>query len=254
MIRRLSELEPFVYYFQFTLTSYENDIEGKFPRKDEVADSFLRLSEKIGSKRVVWRYDPILLNEKYTVDLHIERFGQIAKKLVGATEKVVISFLDFYPKIRKRIEPLNIRESTVDEKDQIAKALSKIASEHGMKVESCSEAIDLGQYGIEHGRCVDDRLINAILKERGEVPICIGKDKNQRLECGCVFSIDIGAYNTCGNGCRYCYANFNETAVATNCKKHNPDSPLFVGEVPDEAIVKLREAVSYKESQIRFDT
>ncbi len=57
MLAHLSELERYPYYFQFTLTSYGTDIEGKVPHKREVMiPVFQRLSETIGSRRVIWLY------------------------------------------------------------------------------------------------------------------------------------------------------------------------------------------------------
>ena len=75
MINRLDELKDYNYYFQFTLNSYAKDIEPNVPSKDkEIIKSFRELSEKIGKDRVVWRYDPILINDNYSVDHHIKYF------------------------------------------------------------------------------------------------------------------------------------------------------------------------------------
>ncbi|MPN38850.1 hypothetical protein SDC9_186375 [bioreactor metagenome] len=139
---------------------------------------------------------------------------------------------------------------TVNNKDmiEIGKTLSDIASSYGLKIETCSELIDLSSVGIEHAKCIDDKLIADILGEN----INIQKDKNQRDICGCVASIDIGAYNTCKHGCLYCYANFSDKAVKNNIMKHDPKSPMLIGNIEPGDKITDRKMDSYKEDQLSF--
>jgi hypothetical protein len=226
MLDRLHLLDGYPFYFQFTLNGYAEDIETGLPRKWELLDTFKALSDKTGPERVLWRYDPILLNDTYTIDYHGENFGLLAGRLKGCTEKVTISFIDLYSKIMKNINGKNIREIDFENKHKIAKNLSGIAKENGMVVDTCAEDIDLSMYNITHASCIDDKLIERI----SGCPLAVKKDKSQRLECGCVASVDIGAYNSCLNGCIYCYANYSRSSVEENCKQHNPSSPLLIGE------------------------
>jgi hypothetical protein len=236
--------------FQFTITPYEKDVEPNIPsKKDVIIPAFKELSKRIGSDRIMWRYDPILLNTKYTIDFHIQAFTEMADYLHKYTQKCTISFLDFYHNTTSNIKPLRVGEFTVESIGRLGKTLSEIAHRYGLRIDACAEAFDLQKYGIERARCIDDRLFEKLL----DVPLCIEKDKNQRHECGCVTSVDIGMYNTCRNGCRYCYANFSEKTVATNPEKHNPESPLLFGEIGKDDVVKDREISSNKEFQLKLN-
>lgn len=250
MLDRLGELRDYMYYFQFTLTSYGADAEQNIPSKNNViVPAFQRLSDAIGPDRVIWRYDPIFLNETYTMDYHIRYFEELAKRLAPYTRKCTISFLDTYDKTKRNIAPLSPGAFSAEQQNLLAKRIAEIAHSHHLRVDTCAEAIDLQQYGIEHARCIDGRLFEQLL----QCPLKVKKDKNQRSECGCIEALDIGAYNTCRNGCRYCYANFSEKTVASQSRGHNPNSPLLTGEVGPEDKIIPRKAASCKVDQICFD-
>lgn len=226
MMPQLSKLKDYNFYFQFTLNPYGQDTEPFVPRKTKMIDTFKALADQIGAYRVIWRYDPIFLNEKYTKAYHADNFGKIAGFLNGYTEKVTISFVDMYSKTKRNTAGLKIKELQYTEKRELASVFAKIAQENSFLIDTCAEDIDLSEYGISHARCIDDNLIKRIIG----CPLDVKKDKSQRFECGCVASVDIGAYNTCQHGCRYCYANYSNSLVQTNIKKHNPLSPLLAGE------------------------
>jgi DNA repair photolyase len=228
MIGRISELDKkgFIYYFQFTLTPYGKDVEPGLPDKTDLLATFKKLSTKIGRERVIWRYDPILVSEKYPISWHEQSFAEYAEFLKNYTEKVVISFLDMDYNNTKKIEKIGIRDATTEEKNQLAEIFSSIAHDKGIAVATCAEDIDLEKYGIVHGRCIDDELIARLCG----VPLNTKKDKNQRGICGCVASADVGVYNTCSHSCVYCYANFTKSTIAANQSKHDPKSPLLIGQ------------------------
>jgi hypothetical protein len=249
MMLYLSELKDYMYYFQFTLNAYATDIEPSVPsKKDEVIPAFQRLSDTIGPERVIWRYDPILISDKYSIEYHIQYFERIAKSLEGYTRKCTFSFIDFYRNTMNNIKGLQIKKMSLEEHIVIAKNLSEIADSYHLKLDTCAEAVDLGKYGIGHAKCIDNELIEKLIGYK----LNTEKDKNQRLECGCVSSIDIGMYNTCQNGCKYCYANYSEKSARTNIQNHNALSPLLCGELSADDVVKERATESLKEHQITF--
>lgn len=214
------------YYFQYTITPYKNDLEEKVQDKKEIVETFKKLSEKIGSEKVILRYDPVILSDNYTIDFHKKAFARLSDLLAPYTKKIIFSFLDDYKKISKNIKQLNIKEISEEEMYIIAENFSSIAKDNGLIIESCAEQIDLGRFGINHGKCIDDELIEKITGYK----ISAGKD-NQRNACGCIKCIDIGEYNTCMHKCLYCYANINKDAAFKNYKLHDKNSPLLIGYV-----------------------
>jgi hypothetical protein len=231
MLPKLRFINQYAYYFQFTLNPYGRDIEVSLPNKNDIIETFKKLSDMIGPQKVIWRYDPILLNDKYNISYHIDKFYEFAGKLKGYTEKVTFSFIDFYKKITENIKSAGLDEITCEEKNIVANNFSRIANENNLLIDTCAEDIDLSKYNISHARCIDDRLIAKIIGYN----LIAEKDKNQRLECGCVGSIDIGEYNSCLNGCIYCYANYNQNIAANNINKHNKFSPLLIGEKENDS-------------------
>ncbi len=249
MMNRLDLLRNYMYYFQFTINSYGRDIEANIPSKnDMIIPTFRTLSDKIGPERVIWRYDPILLTEKYSVDYHIHYFEEIAKRLSGYTEKCIISFVDLYRNTKSNTKDLGLLPLETTAMYEIAHRMSEIALKYGIKMESCAEKINLDQFGIEHGHCIDCSLFERLLGCR----LDLVKDKNQREECGCVASVDIGMYNTCKNGCKYCYANYSANTVAKHYASHNPESSLISGAIGDEDVVKDRVVKSCKDCQLNL--
>ncbi|TAH63885.1 MAG: DUF1848 domain-containing protein, partial [Anaerolineaceae bacterium] len=194
----------FKYYFQFTITPYDRDIEPGIRDKKEVLRTFIQLSQMIGKEKVVWRYDPILLSNKYDKEYHYRMFEDYCNLLHNATEKCVISFLDMYTKTKKNTKELGLIVINTEDMVEIARKFSEIADRYGLYIETCSENIDLASLNVHKGKCIDDKLVERILG----YPINIKKDDTQRETCGCVKSLDIGHYNTCSHFCAYCYANF----------------------------------------------
>lgn len=239
MMERLGELEGYPYYFQFTLTGYGRDIEPGLPDKRKVLiPTFRRLAEQIGKERVIWRYDPILVGGTYTLEYHEKAFREIAESLKGHTQRVVISFLDFYARTRRNMRGLDPEPMDREKMRSLAGTLAGIAQQNQLQIQTCAEEIGLEDLGITHGSCIDKALVEQIVGHE----LKVGKDKNQRPECGCVASVEIGTYNTCKSGCKYCYANFNEERVAKLAGLYDTDGPLLCGTLGPEDRVTERKA------------
>lgn len=226
LLKRLNELKDYRYYFQYTLTAYETDVEPKVPSVNERIKTFMELSKKIGKEKVIWRYDPIILTRKHSIDWHTKEFEYIASKLHDYTEKVVISFVDLYKKTDRNTKDLHLVRLGVEEMDILADKLSKIAHKYKLDIATCCETIDLKKYGISHNKCIDNELIERLF----DVEVTDKRDA-QREACGCVKCTDIGAYNTCLHRCKYCYATFNNELADKNRSLHDPSSTVLIGKL-----------------------
>lgn len=241
MLDRLDALSDYKYYFQYTITGYGKDIEPNVPnKKNIILPNFKALSEKIGTDRMIWRYDPIMFSRKYTPEYHLKAFGQISETLQGYTKKCVISFVDKYAKNSKNIAKANAYELPEDKLREFAGKLAAIAKENGMVTATCAEKLDLQNCGIEHNCCIDKRLIEKIIG----LSIQVKKDKAQREECGCMESMEVGSYNTCLNGCIYCYANYSRESVNKNFAKYDPNSPILCDSIGEGDKVTERKVKS----------
>jgi len=213
------------YYFQFTLTPYGKDIEPNLRDKQDIIVTFRQLSERLGRNRVLWRYDPIILNDTLTMEYHLQQFEYLCRELAGYTDICTISFVDLYSKLSKTVKEQVIREITADEMHRLAGEMVRIAAPYHIELRACCEVIDLATDGVKPAACIDKERIEQISGHS----ITARKDKSQRVSCGCVQSVDLGAYNTCRNGCVYCYANHSPESIAKNCEKHDPTSPMLIG-------------------------
>lgn len=244
MLPNLETIERMGYpfYFQFTLTPYDRAIEPNLRDKRDIEDTFIALSKQIGKERVLWRYDPIILNDALTIDYHKARFERLCQKLSPYTNSVTISFVDTYQKLKT---PL-IREVRADEMAELADFIGQTAKRHRLIPKACCEKTDLTNCGIERASCIDKALIETICG----ASLDAHGDKNQREGCGCVESIDIGAYNTCLSGCVYCYANDNAVTAKRRHDSHNPQSELMIGAVLENERIALRKVKSNKKMGI----
>lgn len=248
-IEHINLLEKYCFYFQYTITGYGKKMEPNVPNIEDSIKTFISLSKIIGHKQVIWRYDPIIITDEFDIDFHVKNFERIARDLSGFTDKCVISFVDYYKKTIKNLSQINYQNISPEQINLLSQNLKRIGEQNNISLASCAEEIDLSKQGIIHGKCIDDKLIEEILG----VSLKSEKDKNQRSECGCIASIDIGAYNTCPNGCLYCYANYDMNQVRKNYSQHNKYSDLLFGNISNDDKITERKMLSCKVQKSLFD-
>lgn len=218
-------------YIQFTLNDYEAEgFEPNVPPLEFRIETFKRLVDILGEGSVVWRFDPLILTDKISVDELLTKIQMIGTQLQGYTEKLVFSFADIssYKKVGRNLSAAGINYIEWDEASmrEFAARLSRLNyNRWSYRLATCAEAIPLEEFGIEHNRCIDPELIARLASSDEQLQNFLYhaiSDKGQRHQCGCILSKDIGTYNTCAHGCIYCYANTTPAGAKSNLIIHNP--------------------------------
>lgn len=245
MLEKLQQLADmgYRYYTQFTLTPYGQTIENNLPAKRELIQTFVELSKRTSAQQTVWRYDPIFIDAVHSVDWHVRQFSVMCKKLTTYTERCVLSFVDPYKSLHNKFRAMTRKEMMT-----VTSRFSEIAQQYGITLFTCAEEIDLSPYGIAHGSCIDQHLIEQIVGR----PITARKDANQRADCGCIESVDIGAYDTCPHGCTYCYATSSRKTVLQRAAEHDPKAPMLTGYPRGDERMTNRTTPSQIEHQLRM--
>lgn len=247
-------------YIQFTLNDYVTEgLEKGVPSLEERIETFKSLVDRLGKGRVIWRFDPLILTDKISIDDLLRKIENIANQLVGYTEKLVFSFADIasYKKVKSNLEKNNVNyiEWTEPMMNEFAQKLSDLNKKWNFQLATCGEKLDIDKYGIKHNRCIDDDLMIRFAYQDKKLMDFLGvevheiindlfgnasvpsdaimlnahqyaikkknnKDKGQRPACGCMVSKDIGEYNTCPHLCEYCYANSSMETAVKNWKQH----------------------------------
>ena len=247
MFKHLDYLDKNIpnYYFQFSLNDYDKErYEAKVPSVESRIKTFKELSQRLGKKRVVWRYDPLILTKDIDVNELLKRVKNIGDQIHEFTEKLVFSFvdIDIYKKVENNLKKEDVPyiEWTTQNMEEFAKGISQINKDWGLQLGTCSEKIDLDKYGIVHNKCIDDDLMIDLFSHDSQLMDFLGveikqadlfsdgeiiktrnlKDKGQREDCGCIMAKDIGAYNTCPHECNYCYANASKEVAKKNYQRY----------------------------------
>ena len=240
LLQHTDELKRMNFYIQFTLNDYVSEglEKGVPPLEDRIA-TFKQLVETFGKGRVIWRFDPLILTDKISVDDLLRKVENIGDQLFGYTEKLVFSFADIalYKKVKSNLEKNNINYSEWIENQMVefAQRLAELNKKWNYQLATCGEKINITQYGINHNKCVDDDLMIRLAKHDKVLMDYLGveivnslfdgekiikkkdnHDKGQRQFCGCIVSKDIGEYNTCPHLCEYCYANTSKAIAVSN--------------------------------------
>lgn len=223
-IERLERTAPAPFFVQFTLNAYGTDVEAGLPHKAKLVETFRALSRALGPERVVWRYSPVLVGGRYTVEHHLRCFEALADRLRGSTAACRLSFLDVYPKIAQRMAALGLGDVPAPQKGPLALRLAELGAARGIAVRGCGDGA-LDDVGLASSGCIDAETVARVAGVDAGPPRCAGR----RGACRCVPSVDVGSYDTCANGCVYCYANPGAPSGGApwRRRRYDPAAPML---------------------------
>ena len=248
MLPYMDALKAYGQYWFITITPYGKDIEPNVPDKEKVMEDFKRLSGIVGVDSMGWRYDPIFIDEKHSVKWHISEFEKMAENLSGYTKSCVISFIDIYKKVERNFPSAG--EVSKADRIGIGKEFIRIGAKYGMTIRPCAEGDELAAYGADCSGCMTVNTFETALHAYLDVP---KRKSNQRNgQCACLLGVDIGAYDTCGHLCKYCYANTNAAFVKENMRKHDPLSPFLLGKSMPGDVIHEAQQRSWIDRQLRL--
>ena len=246
MLKHMDLLRPYHQYWFVTITPYGRDIEPNVPPCSKVMQTFKQYSEIVGPDNMCWRYDPILIDSAWTVERHIKAFTSMCETLAGHTHTAVISFIDLYEKVKRNFP--EARTVPMSAQLELTEAFVKVASKYDMIIKPCGESSRLSSVGADCSGCMTLETFETATGEN----IILPPNPRNRKECACYITGDIGAYNTCGHLCRYCYANADRDAVRRSMQQHDPHSPLLIGHVTQADIIHEAKQVSWIDPQMRL--
>lgn len=242
ILKRLHEItDNYNTYFFYTITGYGKDIEPNVPSIEKSINTLYRLEEIVGAKRIAWRYDPVLLIDKYTTDYHIKTFNKMTEALTTHIDRCIFSFVDMYKKLSVNMPDL--KATSEEDKEIIAKGLGEIAKKHNLHLQTCATNGNYEQYNIYPSGC----MTLDILGKANGIQFKKLKHNGMRTHCNCIETRDIGAYDTCPNGCKYCYANSTPKKAIENYKIHDKNSPILLGKIKDTDIIQQGNQKSFLE-------
>lgn len=235
ILSRLHEItERFNCHFHYTITAYDKDIEPNVPGIDESIETLRDLSAQVGKEKIIWRYDPVLLTGKYIIERHFATFDYMAGRIAPYVSRCVFSFVVWYKKLHlPELQPISGLQ-----KELIAKGLGEMAAKRHLYIQTCGTKESYEQYGIHHSGC----MTRAVYEHSLGLHFKKVAERGNRPGCRCMESRGLGDYNTCLNGCRYCYANYDHEKARENYRLHDPESPLMIGHLrPTDKIVPLHQ-------------
>ncbi|VVB91759.1 Uncharacterised protein [uncultured archaeon] len=216
------------FYFNYTITGLPDLFECNLAGKEIAIEALKELGSLYSPNHINWRYDPIIISDSTDYDFHIKNFEALASELEGHVERCIISYVMLYGKVKRNFDRfqrgngVKIIDPDINFRLKLTSELADIAEKHGIKLLSCCGDYLLSRK-VGKAHCIEGALIEELFSAGFQ-----HYEKPTRRECGCTYSVDIGAYDTCPHGCIYCYANMNKDIAEARFRGHDKN-PAFLG-------------------------
>ncbi|UCD81688.1 MAG: DUF1848 family protein, partial [Desulfobacterales bacterium] len=204
-------------FFNFTVNSDSEILEPNVPVLEERLNQLKYLAEHFGPRAINWRFDPICFyrTSKSALNDNLHDFGYIAEKAAGwGIERCITSFMDHYPKIRRRLSSRSGFAFIDPPLTAKVKTLVKMSAQLavlGIRLRTCCEKEVIDALDRESSIAPSACIPNDLLLELYGGNLSLKRDTGQRVKagCGCRVSVDIGSYRQqpCYHNCLFCYAN-----------------------------------------------
>ena len=158
ILKHIGEIdEKYNILCNYTITAYDKDIEPKVPTINQSIKTMERLSDIVGRNKILWRYDPILLTEKYTVEKHLETFEYMASEIAPLVYRCIFSFVDMYKKVEENMP--EIIPLTEEDKVKLLKGIGEISEKYNLYTQSCATNDSYAKYGIHAAGCTTREIL-----------------------------------------------------------------------------------------------
>lgn len=220
LLKRLEELVQLGHCFTFlySINNYPSFVEPNVPPLTHTMQVVEKLAQRYPACSLRWRYDTIVMTEQLDEQWHVSNFRELCRELAPHARDCIFSFCDYYRKTIRNMERYvhGFRSPDESQSIRLAHQLACIAEDWGIKLKSCAHDF-LVSDKILKARCIDPEVLMRVV-DSSERRVAVEKLRfaPTRKYCGCAASKDIGAYDTCGHGCVYCYANANPEVARKN--------------------------------------
>ncbi|MHB1899494.1 MAG: DUF1848 domain-containing protein [Leptospirillum sp.] len=218
--------------FHVTLTGLPSNVEQRIPPPDDVIASIVELSKLLPPGSIIWRFDPMLSPEGHFRKEFRDRFLYLSERLAPFVDRVMVSLLDPMKKTRRNFPEGDLwwpsgpgGMADHSSREEIQETLQWMQEETPVsgRVFLCTEP---GEAGIvPSGACISRGDFDRVWGRPKGIPPGSPESAPTRPGCGCDRSIDIGVYDTCPGGCRYCYAVASQEKVLSRWEGHDSSAP-----------------------------